>query len=59
MKTSAGDEALSILRAIQAHPHIDLDDLVYQVREREGLGWEGPQVKAWSDIVTCIREIAS
>jgi hypothetical protein len=39
------------LKALLSSKHVSLGDLVYQVREREGLGWEGPAVKAWSDAV--------
>ena len=39
------------LSALFNNPHIDLGDFVYQVREREGQGWEGSAVKAWSDAV--------
>lgn len=39
--------------------HLDLGDLVYEVREREGRGWDGPAVKAWSDAVVEARQIAS
>jgi len=39
------------LVALTTNPHMNLGDLVYGVREREGLGWEGPAVKAWSDAV--------
>lgn len=38
-------------KAIKANPHVDLGDLVYQVREREGEGWDGASVKQWSDAV--------
>ncbi len=40
------------LRALFSNPHVDLGDLVYQIREREGQGWDGPAVKAWSEAVT-------
>lgn len=39
------------LVALTTNPHLNLGDLVYTVREREELGWEGPAVKAWSDAV--------
>lgn len=40
------DRALAILRVFQSE---HLGDSVYDVKEREGLGWDGPRVKAWSD----------
>jgi hypothetical protein len=43
---------LAVLRALTTHPHVSLGDLVYAVRDAEGLGWDGPSVKAWSDAVT-------
>ena len=30
----------------------DLHSLVYDVKGREGEGWDGPSIKAWSDAVT-------
>lgn len=39
------NEALEILRAM--NKIISLGDLAYSIREREGQGWEGPQVVAW------------
>lgn len=45
------------LRALTTNPHLNLGDLVYQVRERELLGWDGPAVKAWSDAVTKAQEL--
>lgn len=47
------------LSALFGNPHLDLGDLVYQVREREGEGWEGASVKAWSDAVTAGRHLLS
>jgi len=44
------------LRALTSNPSISLGDLVYTVREYEGLGWDGPNVKAWSDAVVAARE---
>lgn len=40
-----------ILRRLMTNPHLSLADQTYQVREREGKGWNGPAVKAWSDAV--------
>lgn len=45
------------LRALLTNPHLNLGDLVYQVREREGLGWEGPAVTAWSAAVNKAQEL--
>ncbi len=33
-------------------------DFTYDIRDREGLGWEGPRVKAWSDAASVIRKYA-
>lgn len=38
-----------ILIALTTNPFIDLGGVVYDVREREGRGWDGPAVTAWSD----------
>lgn len=42
----------SIIFKLTNNAHLNLGDLVYQVRDREGLGWDGPSVKSWSDAVT-------
>lgn len=42
----------TILRALMSNEHISLGDLVYNIRESEGKGWDGPSVKAWSDAVS-------
>jgi hypothetical protein len=47
-----GPRLLAAVKAITTHPHITLGDLVYEVREQEGEGWDGPGVKAWGDAVT-------
>lgn len=52
-------EALAVLRELLSNPHIDLGDLVYEVREREGLGWEGPSVKAWGSAVARAKAIVA
>lgn len=49
---SDNEEALEILTDLLTCPHIFLGDLVYKVRASEGLGWDGPAVKAWSDAVS-------
>ena len=46
------------LRGLMTNPHINLGDLVYDVREREGKGWDGPDVKAWSDGYAIFRHHA-
>lgn len=51
------DEAIQCLRALFENRHIDLGDQVYEVREREGLGWDGPSVTAWSEAVTAGRHL--
>lgn len=48
----AGPRLLAALHALTTAKYVSLGDLVYDVREREGLGWDGPAVKAWSDAVT-------
>lgn len=47
-------ELLQALRAITSNKHISLGDLIYQVRDAEGLGWDGPQVTQWSNAVATI-----
>ena len=50
-----GAELLSALEALLSNPYLNLGDLVYQVREREGEGWDGPAVTAWSDAVMAAK----
>lgn len=40
-----------VLRGLLRNPSICLEDKVYDVREDEGQGWEGPNVKAWGKAV--------
>lgn len=47
-----GPRLLGALSALLNAEHVSLGDLVYEIREREGQGWDGPAVKAWSDAVT-------
>jgi hypothetical protein len=48
---AAAPRLLEALEALTSNPHVNLGDLVYQVRDREGLGWDGPQVTKWSNAV--------
>ncbi len=41
------NEALKVLHDF--NEVCDLGDLIYHVRECEGLGWDGPKVQAWAD----------
>ena len=50
-------EAIAALRAITTNRHVDLGDLVYQVRERELQGWDGPSVTAWSNAVIAVKAV--
>lgn len=45
------------LRGLMDNEHIDLGDQIYVVREREGLGWDGPSVKKWSDAITAAKDV--
>lgn len=47
------------LEAISTNKCVSLSDLIYRVREVEGEGWEGPQVKAWSDAINKIESALS
>jgi hypothetical protein len=47
----AAPDLLEALKALMTNPHVNLGDLIYKVRDSEGEGWDGPQVKAWSDAV--------
>lgn len=45
------EELERILKGLTTNPHLDLGDLVYDIREREGEGWDGPAVAMWSNAV--------
>lgn len=50
-----GEAAIDVLRAL--FEVRDLGDEVYDVREREGKGWDGPLVTKWSDAVVRAKTI--
>jgi hypothetical protein len=52
---AAAPELLEALKALTSNPHVDLGGLVYQVRDREGEGWDGPQVTNWSNAVQAAK----
>lgn len=52
---TAAPDLIQVARALVSNEYVDLGDLVYQVREREGLGWNGPSVKQWSDAVQALK----
>jgi hypothetical protein len=49
------DEALRVLYDLSQV--MELGDLVYDIREREGQGWEGPKVQAWSNACERMRKL--
>jgi hypothetical protein len=55
-----GRRAEDILRRLATAKHVTLGDLVYAVKDREGEGWDGPAVTAWSkacvDLAEFLRE---
>lgn len=52
------EELIAVIQSLISNPSIDLGDQAYAVRESEGLGWEGPDVTAWSNAVTAAERIA-
>lgn len=50
--TITGPRLLAAIKRLMDHEYIDLGDLIYTVREREGLGWEGPWVEEWGTALT-------
>jgi hypothetical protein len=53
-RAEAGEMALQALEKLVSAAA--LEDVIYEVREREGQGWNGPLVTAWSDGCTLVRE---
>jgi hypothetical protein len=52
---AAAPDLLAALEALSSNPHLYLGDLVYAVREKEGEGWDGPAVTAWSEAVMAAK----
>lgn len=50
-------ELLDVIRDVGTNPHMSLGDHVYEVRDKEGDGWEGPAVVAWGDVCRRIEEL--
>ncbi len=57
--TPLENEMYQALKALMSNPHLDLMDLVYLVRERELLGWDGPAVTAWGAAVQAARDVVA
>ena len=49
------DKLRALLEALTSNPEVDLGDLVYEIREREGKGWDGPAVSQWSNTVQEVK----
>ena len=45
------------LKALATNPSLNLEDRIYDVRDREGQGWDGPDVKQWGDAVTWANKL--
>jgi hypothetical protein len=50
-------EIKDVLHGLLKNPHICLSDQVYNVRDHEGLGWDGPAVLAWSEAVAKAEQL--
>ena len=50
-----GQKALQVLRDF--YSVCDLGDYVYDIREREGLGWDGPEVTTWSNACNTAEDL--
>jgi hypothetical protein len=50
-----GQKALQVLRDL--YSVYDLGDYVYDVREHEGLDWDGPKVTTWSNACVLAEEL--
>jgi len=48
---AAAPKMLAALLALTNSPHANLSDMIYEVKKREGEGWDGPAVNAWSKAV--------
>lgn len=59
VEKSKFDELQSALDELFANPHVDLEGMVYDVRESELQGWDGPWVKQWSDAISKAFQLLS
>lgn len=50
----ANEKALQALRLF--YEVGDLGDFIYNIRDREAKGWDGPLVQKWSDACRLARE---
>ena len=50
-------ELREALKAIMTNPSINLGDRIYDVKDREGKGWDGPDVIAWGRAVVSARKL--
>jgi glutathione S-transferase len=48
---AAAPDLLEALIGLSTNPRLNLGDLIYQIRERELEGWDGPAVTAWAEAV--------
>lgn len=57
-KPDIEDEECDLVKAVKVlvrSPYVNLDRIVYEVREAEGAGWEGAEVKRVSDALNVIE----
>ncbi len=54
-RQSPGEDAIDVLRTL--FEVRDLGDIIYDIREREGRGWDGPLVTKWGDAVARAKTI--
>ncbi len=50
---------IELLVALKTLDDESIGDFIYNIREKEGLGWDGPRVAAWGKACTVIREIVA
>lgn len=48
---AAAPELQEALKGLMENPSIALEDKIYDVRDREGKGWDGPDVIAWGKAI--------
>ncbi len=51
------EDAVALLDAARVLVEQNIGDYTYSVREREGLGWEGPKVTAWSEASVTLEQV--
>lgn len=51
--------SFELLTALRTLDEESIGDFVYTIRDREGLGWDGPRVVAWDHAAQIIKKVVA